>query len=104
MIDAKIEDKFAALESRIDAVEKRSTERSGKAWDEKEMNEKSRIVPNENKAVATGFKGDSVEEDAKAVIEKAIAMSGIKGVEYTIKCPGEIQTDTSDQRTCRERS
>ena len=32
-------------------------------------------------------KDDSVEGDARAGIEKTIEMSGMKGVEYTIKCP-----------------
>ena len=63
------------------------TERSGKAWGEKEVSEKSRTVPNENKAVATGFKEDSAEEYVKTVIEKTITISGRKGVKYTIKCP-----------------
>ena len=43
--------------------------------------------------MATGYKEGSVEDDVKAVIEKTITMSGMKGVEYTIKCPAIPITD-----------
>ena len=65
------------METKIDAVEKGSTEANGMTWDEKGINENSRSVPNENKAVATGFKEDSEEGDV-------VRMTGTKEVDNTI--------------------
>ena len=56
-------------------------------WDDKGTIGKSRPVPNENKAVATGFKEDSEEADVKAVTEETIRRTGMKDTEYTIDCP-----------------
>ena len=62
-INAKIEEKISALEAKMDTVEKRSSEAIGITCDDKNMKEKSRVAPFENKAVATGFKEDSEEKD-----------------------------------------
>ena len=46
-----------------------------------------KAVPNENKAVATGFKEDSEETDVRAVIEETILVTGMTEVGYTIGYP-----------------
>ena len=86
-IDAKIEEKFLAMEMKIDAVEKSGSEANGTIWHEKGAKGKSRTVPIENKAVATGFKEGSEEKDVKAAIEQTIRVTEMKEVEYTIDCP-----------------
>ena len=53
------------------------------------MTRKSRDVPHENKAVATGFKNDSVEGEVRTILERTIEVSGMKEVQYTITCPAK---------------
>ena len=68
------------------------------------MIRKSKNDPDENRAVATGFKEHSVEGDVRAVLEKTIEVSGMKGVEHTIKCPAKpithvfVEFRDSDER------
>ena len=85
-IDAKIEEKFTDLEVKISAVENRS-EANERTYREEGTKENPRTVPIECKAVAYGFREDSQEKDVKAVVEKTIKATGMKGVEYTIDCP-----------------
>ena len=83
-ISAKIEEKLSASEAKMD---ERSSEAIGMTCDDKNMKEKHRGAPIENKAVATGFKEDSEEKNVKAVIEESTRVTGVKEVEYTIDCP-----------------
>ena len=68
-------------------MEKRRSEAAAINGDRENMKERSRNVPFEHKAVATGFKVDSDEKEVKAMIEETIRVTGVKEVEYTIDCP-----------------
>ena len=83
-IDAKIEGRFAGLETRISAMEKDTMESRYRRGDSSQS--KSSYAPTECKAVLNGFKAESKEEDVKFVIEDSIKATGMKE-EYTIDCP-----------------
>ena len=44
----------------------------------REMNEKAQRTPDEHKAVATGFKEDSVEAEMGGLLEKSIHVSDMQ--------------------------
>ena len=68
-------------------MEKIRSEATAMDCDGESTKERSRKVPIEHKAVATGFKEDSDEKEVKAMIEETIKVVGMKEEKYTIDCP-----------------
>ena len=54
-----------------------------------ERNEKARSISDDMRAVATGFKDDTKEDDAEVLLEKAIDAAGMKKECILIKCPAK---------------
>ena len=65
-------------ETRLKNIEKSDNEKKEREIDMREMNEKAQRTPDEHKAVATGFKEDSVEAEVKGLLEKSIYVSGMQ--------------------------
>ena len=83
------------METKIEDLEKRRPEAAAINCERENMKERSRNVPIEHKAVATGFKVDSDEKEVKAMIEETVRAVGIKDMEYAIDCPATPLTHAS---------
>ena len=99
-IDAKIEEKFAGLETRISAIEKGTTEAGCRRLDNAQG--RSGHVPTDCKAVLHGFKTESKEQDVKASVMESIKATGMKE-EHTVDYPAipitHVFVEFEDTRT-----
>ena len=100
-INAKFEEKLLALETKMDAMEKRRSDATAINFDEESMKERSRNVPIEND-----------ENEVKVMTEETIRAVKIMDMEYTIDCPAiaithafiEFQSDRIRDRYVRAAS